>query len=517
MLRRLATLLPGLVLLFGLVTASPAAAAEPPLSSVTMFSDRGDYIGQGVSRLFDDRNGVVRVAGNRTEFTVSAEGGTRGDYYDFHFAAPAGTTLARGLYDRAQRTSFRSAGRPGIDVYGTGRGCNITSGRFEVRDIAFDAAGVVSRLHLLYEQHCEGAVPALFGEIRLKRSVGAGVVAEPSSLSWPDTHPTTNSATVPVTLRAFGASPVSVSSVRMTGPQAADFVVRSDECTGVVLEAGDLCEVYVRFVPRAAGPRTAVLAVTDSAGRKRYVQLDGAGMTGRTSWSMQGAAGDHVSQGLSYSYTPANAVIAASGSRSYIRAAVEGRNGDRFTAEFTPGDGDILAVGSYTGATRYPFNGSGPGLSIEGNGRGCNRLTGSFTVKQIAFSAVDGSLERLHVDFVQYCDGSTAALRGSITYRAAADVTLPARVSAVTATPVAGGVRLSWTNPAADWSRTVVRRLDGSVAPGSPTTAHPTYSGTGTSVTVTGLRTGTAHAFSLWTVDPVGNVGRTLAVLAKAG
>ncbi len=517
MLRRLAMLLAGLVLLSGMATASPAAAAEAPLSSVTMFSDRGDYIGQGLSRLFDDRNGVVRVAGDRTELMVSVEGGTRGDYYSFHLAAPAGTTLTRGLYDRAQRTSFRSAGRPGIDVYGDGRGCNTTSGRFEVRDITFDAAGVVSRLHLLYEQHCEGGVPALFGEIRLKRSVGAGVVAEPSSVSWPDTYPTSNSTTVPVTLRAFGASPVSVSSVRVTGSQAADFVVRSDECTGVVLEAGDLCEVFVRFVPRAAGPRTAVLAITDSAGRLRRVQLDGAGVTGRTSWSMQGDADDYISYGLSYSYTPANAVIAASGGRSYVRAAVQGRNGDGFNAEFTPGDGDILAVGTYTGATRYPFNGSGPGLSVSGNGRGCNRLTGSFTIKQIGFSRVDGSLERLLVDFVQHCDGSTAALRGSIAYPASTDVTLPARVSGVTATPVAGGVRLSWTNPAADWSRTVVRRLDGSVPPGSPTTAHRTYSGTGTSVTVTGLRTGTAHAFSLWTVDPVGNVGRPVAVLAKAG
>ena len=517
MLRRLAVLLAGLVLLPGLATASPAAAAEPPLSSVTMFSDRGDYIGQGVSRLFDDRNGAVRVSGNRTEVTVSVEGGTRGDYYSFHLAAPAGTTLARGLYDRAQRTSFRSAGRPGIDISGDGRGCNTTSGRFEVRDISFDAAGVVSRLHLLYEQHCEGEVPALFGEIRLKRSVGAGVVAEPSSVTWPETYPTTNSTTVPVTLRAFGTNPVIVSSVRMTGSQPGDFVVRSDECTGVPLEAGDVCEVFVRFVPRAAGPRTAVLAVKDNAGRTRYVQLDGAGVTGRTSWSMRGDEDDYIASGQTYSYTPANAMIAASGDRSLVRAAVEGRSGEVFRAEFDPGDGDILSVGTYTGATRYPFNGSGPGLSVAGNGRGCNTVTGSFTIKQIGFSRVDGSLERLLVDFVQYCDGSTAALRGSIAYRASADVTLPARVSAVTATPVVGGVRLAWTNPTADWSRTVVRRLDGSVAPGSPTTAHPTYSSTGTSVTVTGLRTGSAHAFSLWTVDPVGNVGRPVAVLAKAG
>ena len=517
MLRRLALPLAGLVFLSGLVGASPAAAAEAPPYSVTMFSDPGDYIGQGVPRLFDDRNSKLYVAGNRTEVIVRVDGGTRGDDFELYLAGPAGTVLTRGLYERAERTSFRSAGRPGIDISGSGRGCNATSGRFEIRDITFDAAGVVSRLHLLYEQHCEGEVPALFGEIQLRRSAAAGVLAEPSSVSWPDTHPTSASTTVPVTLRALGASPVSVTSVRVTGTQATHFMVPNDECTGVVLEAGDLCDVFVRFVPRLAGPRTAVLAITDSAGRTQRVQLDGAGVTGRTSWSMRGDAGDWVSQGLSYSYTPANAVIAASGARSGVRAAVQGRNGDWFYANFTPADGHILAVGTYTGATRYPFNGTGPGLSVTGNGRGCNRLTGSFTIKQIGFSRLDGSLERLNVDFIQRCDGATAALRGSIAYRASADVTPPARVSRVTATPVAGGVRLSWTNPVADWSRTVVRRLDGSVPPGSPTTAHATYSGTVTSVTVTGLPTGSTHTFSLWTVDPVGNAGRPVTVLVKAG
>jgi hypothetical protein len=247
------------------------------------------------------------------------------------------------------------------------------------------------------------------------------------------------------------------------------------------------------------------------------VQLDGAGVTGQTSWSMRGDSGDWISQGSSYSYAPANAVIAASGDRSHVFVAVRGRNGDFFDARFTPAAGDILAVGSYPGATRYPFNGTGPGLDVGGNGRGCNTLTGSFTIRQIGFSRVGGSLERLLVDFVQHCDDTTPALRGSIAYRASADVTPPARASRATATRVAGGVRLSWTNPAAGWSRTVVRRLDGSVPPGSPTTGHATYAGTRSSVTVAGLRTGSVHAFSLWTVDPVGNVGRPVVLLVTFG
>lgn len=69
-----------------------------------------------------------------------------------------------------------------------------------------------------------------------------------------------------------------------------------------------------------------------------------------------------------------------------------------------------LTVGSYTGATRHPFNVSPfsdpatPGLSFTGNGRGNNALTGSFDVLEANF-ADDGSVLSFAADFVQYDEG----------------------------------------------------------------------------------------------------------------
>lgn len=60
---------------------------------------------------------------------------------------------------------FQASGHPGIDVSGDGRGCNEIEGRFDVRDIAKNAAGEITRLWVLYEQHCEGDPAALFGEV----------------------------------------------------------------------------------------------------------------------------------------------------------------------------------------------------------------------------------------------------------------------------------------------------------------------------------------------------------------
>src|SRR4051812_50058017 len=121
-----------------------------------MLSDAGDYIGGGQPRVYTPANGQVTVSGGTGAVSVGVSGGSRGDQFTLEFAAPAGQALAPGVYDDAQRASFRSAGRPGIDIYGDGRGCNTDSGRFEVRDIAVDGSGAVQGLWIVYEQHCEG-------------------------------------------------------------------------------------------------------------------------------------------------------------------------------------------------------------------------------------------------------------------------------------------------------------------------------------------------------------------------
>ena len=47
-------------------------------------------------------------------------------------------------------------------------------------------------------------------------------------------------------------------------------------------------------------------------------------------------------------------------------------------------------VGFYPNATRFPFQGTGAGLSISGSGRGCNELTGRFEVGGVLVNA-DGA------------------------------------------------------------------------------------------------------------------------------
>ena len=73
-----------------------------------------------------------------------------------------------------------------------------------------------------------------------------------------------------------------------------------------------------------------------------------------------------------------------------------------------------LEVKTYTGAARYPFMAfTQPGLSVSGDGSGCNQLTGSFQVLAVTYDTAK-SIVSLVATFEQYCDFSKSLLKGAI-------------------------------------------------------------------------------------------------------
>jgi hypothetical protein len=228
---------------------------------------------------------------------------------------------------------------------------------------------------------------------------------------------------------------------------------------------------------------------------------------------MKSDPGDYIGGGQTYKYTPKNATIDVRGTVAGVHASINGANGDWWYADFVPGDGDVIAPGTYKHATRYPFNGTGPGLSVDGNGRGCNTLTGSFTVTQAVFSPSDGTLQRFAVTFVQHCEGGTPALRGTLKFNAALDITPPARVSGLTAIRSGTKINATWTNPTtADYAYTVVRGLPGSTAPATSTVGRSLFSGTGTAATADHAWATAPYSLSVFTVDTSGNVGSAVTI-----
>ena len=81
--------------------------------------------------------------------------------------------------------------------------------------------------------------------------------------------------------------------------------------------------------------------------------------------------------------------------------------GGWWTTDFAAPPGQDLAAGTTYQAKRYPFNDGAAGFNHSGNGRGCNELTATFTVREIAFHA-NGVLRRFRADFEQHCEGGDA-------------------------------------------------------------------------------------------------------------
>jgi hypothetical protein len=164
------------------------------------------------------------------------------------------------------------------------------------------------------------------------------------------------------------------------------------------------------------------------------------------SLSFSGDSGDYISQGKSWSYsTSSGDVLNVSGSASGVHVSITGYNGDWWTLDIDAPDQPIpsqpasLAPGTYTNAHRYPFNGTGPGLDLSGDGRGCNELTGSFTITNAVFGP-QNYVQTFDATFEQHCEGGTAAARGEVHIaNPPAPAAVPTGAAPTGAAPTGGG------------------------------------------------------------------------------
>lgn len=141
-----------------------AGAATPTSASLTMTSDAGDWVGGGRSYSYADSGFTANSNGNWVGISLNA---ANGDWWYLDFSAPAGQTLAPGTYSGATRYPFQAPTEPGLSVVGNGAGCNTVTGTFTVTEVDFGPNNYLERFGTTFEQHCEGGVPALRGEVHI--------------------------------------------------------------------------------------------------------------------------------------------------------------------------------------------------------------------------------------------------------------------------------------------------------------------------------------------------------------
>ncbi|MEM8912141.1 MAG: putative Ig domain-containing protein, partial [Planctomycetota bacterium] len=88
--------------------------------------------------------------------------------------------------------------------------------------------------------------------------------------------------------------------------------------------------------------------------------------------------------------------------RVHINVDHDGTSSGQFwDLHFDAATGSSLLSGRHENAQRYPFQGDGTGLSVSGNHRGNNTLSGHFEVHALSFDE-SGGIETFEADFTQY-------------------------------------------------------------------------------------------------------------------
>jgi beta-lactam-binding protein with PASTA domain/energy-coupling factor transporter ATP-binding protein EcfA2 len=104
------------------------------------------------------------------------------------------------------------------------------------------------------------------------------LMASPNSVTMP--RQAVNSTTAPqaVSIANSGTGPLTVSSVALGGPDAADFAIANNSCMGASVAPQGICAVQITFTPTAAGARNAVLSIVSNAPQAPPVTLLGTGL-----------------------------------------------------------------------------------------------------------------------------------------------------------------------------------------------------------------------------------------------
>ncbi len=388
---------------------------------LSLDSQPGDYIGQGMNQTFTPSDGTFVVQNYSNGVQVYFHTADYSTTWNLFFGPPTGRKLMKSVYEGVQRFAFHAPPKPGMDVSGDGRGCNMVTGRFLVSYISFATDGTLDKLALDFEQHCEGSAPALFGSVRFKSSVTLVPRVSVADGTVLKGNVGTNDGITTVSLSLPSSIPVSVQYATSdnSGLAGTDYIATSG--TAIIQPGSTSTNITVPILGDRVTRCNKIFRVqlTSPIGAP-IGDADGTLMILDPNASMNVLAmssepGDYIGGGQQYLITIADAAFSAS--RNLDNSVGIGvSSSDGWTLQFAAANNAVLTAGTYANAMRYPFQSPGvPGLSVSGAGRGCNTLTGKFVVTKATYSSTaSGGISAFGADFEQHCEGFIPALYGSI-------------------------------------------------------------------------------------------------------
>jgi hypothetical protein len=413
-------------------------AARPAVADtfLRMTGDPGDPLTGGQSYFFTPADGTFSMSHNSPN-AANARFTSATQSWFLDFAGGFQRTLLPGVYLGAVRYPFQSNNSYGLSISGNGLGCNTIAGDFRVRKIIYSGTQI-QELWATFEQHCDGAVPALRGELRYFVFDTTLYFLPPPDVYAHVSEPVTFNVTAVETR----GRPVTLGAANL--PMGATFTDHGDGTGTFSWPTGALVEGTITIGLLAHNDRTTVNSVT-------VIHV-----IGDDRLHMVSDAGDYIGQGRTWDYNEANMTLVPAGNFQNGASFALTSGSEWWYLDFAGGNNEPLHMGLYKGATRFPFNSTGPGLDVSGNGRGCNTLTGEFNVLQVEYGPT-GIPTTFWATFEQHCEGGVPALRGELCF--GKGVVTPVTISLADVEAEPGHVLLTWYAAEREFEANVERRV----------------------------------------------------------
>ena len=378
-----------------------ASEARAGVTSLLLRGEPGDFIVGEQTLFFTAAEGsFVAYRNPANVVSVRFNTPTFDHFWTLDFVAPHFAPLAVGSYEGATRYPFQDEDQPGLSVGGDGRGCNTSTGRFEIKEIVYGAGDAITAFWAAFEQHCEYAAAAAFGEVRFNADVTVVVTAPPRS-----TIVRGDTVTFDVTATDAGGRPVALTASDL--PAGATFTDHGDNTGTFAWTSG----------PDQIGGYTITFRGENDQGRTAQAATRIV-VNGLTSLALQGEPGSVIGDRQLF-YTPADGTFTAH--RNFANGVsvsfMAPPGAESWYVDFTAPNDEPLTVGAYESAGPFPFHDPmQPGLGLSGIIFGCiTTTTARFDVKEIAYGS-DESIIAFWAVFELHC-GDAAAF-GEIRFNA---------------------------------------------------------------------------------------------------
>lgn len=382
--------------------------------------------------------------------------------------------------------------------------------RWEVRDVAFDASGTLTRFDITFLSAGYSPANASFGQVRMGEPEQA-VRFSSTDLTWPQTAVGSTRIWATQALHNASGTPQRLGRAVLGAMHAGDFALADDTCSGTTLVAGATCTVRVGFSPRVGGPRVASLGIP-VGGTTVSASLAGTSPVGTSRLTVSGdnwialnrtrVDADGPLAMFQGSNGPGTAVF--SSQQVYSTTTAFSR------LELAPLDSSVLHDGTFRVGDHE--DGAPLLLDISRASRDCNGTQGTATISDLAL-APDGSVDRARVRFSVACGNDTrpGPVTGELLWRSRTDVTAPRGASPVSVSTT-GTPKVTWgKSSSGDAATTIVRLVPGDGTGATPTSGSAVAASSAAgSATIAGLPAGRQYSVMVWVVDRTGNVSGVL-------